>query len=140
MQAIIQYGPPIGLEKAQLLAAAAATEAGRNGWAMAIAVVDSSSQLVLLHRMDQTQHASIAVAQAKAKCAVDFKRATKVFEDAVAQGGIGLRMLAVGEVCPLEGGVPIVEEGRIVGAIGISGALSHQDGIVAAAALAALAT
>ncbi|HEY5809760.1 MAG TPA: heme-binding protein, partial [Povalibacter sp.] len=136
MQAVIQYGPPISLEKAQLLAAAAAAEASRNGWAMAIAVVDSTSHLVLMHRMDHTQHASIAVAQAKAKTAIDFKRSTKVFEDAVAQGGIGLRMLGVAEVCPLEGGVPIIEDGKLVGAIGISGALAQQDGVVAAAALA----
>jgi len=136
-QSITEYGSPLSLAKARLLAQAAEAEASRNGWAMVIAIVDSASQLVLVHRMDHAQYGSIAVAQAKAKSALDFKRPTKIFEDAVAQGGIGLRMLGV-EVCPLEGGMPILEEGKIIGAIGISGALSHQDGAVATAALLAL--
>ena len=138
MQAIKEYGPPISLARARHLADAAEAESARNGWAMVIAIVDSASHLILVHRMDHAQYGSIAIAQAKAKCALDFKRPTKVFEDAVAQGGIGVRMLAVDGVCPLEGGVPILENDRIIGAIGISGALSHQDGLVAAAALQAL--
>lgn len=135
---IKEYGPPISLTRAKALAEAAEAEASRNGWDMVIAVADSRSQLLLLHRMENAQYGSIAVAQAKAKCAVDFKRSTKLLEDAVAQGGIGLRLLSVENMCPLEGGVPIVEDGKLIGAIGISGALSHQDGAVAAVALRAL--
>ncbi|HKE92741.1 MAG TPA: heme-binding protein [Povalibacter sp.] len=138
MQTIKEYGPPITLASARQLAEAAEAEAARNGWAMVIAIVDSTSHLVLLHRMEQAQYGSIAVAQLKAKSALDFKRPTKIFEDAVAQGGLGLRMLGIDVICPLEGGVPIFADGRLIGAIGISGALSHQDGAVAAAALATI--
>lgn len=138
MKPIQQYGTPISLSKAKRLAEAAETEANKNGWKMVFAIVDSASQVVLVHRMDHAQYGSVAVAQAKAKTAVNFKRPTKVFEDAVAQGGLGLRILATEGICPLEGGVPIIEEGMLVGAIGVSGAQSHEDGTVANAALIAL--
>lgn len=135
MQSIQQYGSPILLSKAKRLADAAVAEAQKNGWSMVIAIVDSASQVVLVHRMDHAQYGSVAVAQAKAKTAVNFKRPSKVFEDAVAQGGLGLRILATEGICPLEGGIPIFEDGKLVGAIGVSGAQSHEDGLVAAAAL-----
>lgn len=138
MQAIPEYGPPISLAQAKRLAGAAEAEAVRNGWAMVVAIVDSGAQLVLLQRMDNAQYGSVAVAQAKARAAVNFKRPTKAYEDAVAQGGVGLRVLGIDEICPLEGGVPIIEAGRIVGAIGVSGALPAQDGAVANAALRAM--
>jgi uncharacterized protein GlcG (DUF336 family) len=138
MAAIVEYGNPISLATAKRVVEAAEAEAARNGWAMAIAIVDSGSNLVLLHRMDQAQYGSINIAQAKARSALNFKRPTKTFEDAVAQGGIGLRLLHSEGICPLEGGVPIVVENRLIGAIGVSGAMSHEDGQVAAAALRVL--
>jgi uncharacterized protein GlcG (DUF336 family) len=138
MQAILEYGSPISLAQAKRLAAAAEAEAAKHGWAMVVAIVDSGAQLVLLQRMDNAQYGSIAVAQAKARAAVNFKRPTKAYEDAVAQGGVGLRVLGVEDICPLEGGVPIIADGRIVGAIGVSGAMPAQDGAVANAALQAI--
>jgi glc operon protein GlcG len=129
----LEYGPPISLEEAKHVVAAAQAEATQNGWAMVIAVLDSGGHLVVLHKMDHAQFGSISIAQKKALTAVNFKRPTKVFEDAVAAGGIGLRMLSAEEVCALEGGLPLVREGKLVGAIGVSGAQSAQDGVVALA-------
>jgi uncharacterized protein GlcG (DUF336 family) len=88
--------------------------------------------------MDDTQNGSVEVSISKARSAALFKRATKVFQDGVAGGGAGLRILTLNGAVPIEGGVPIVVEGKIVGAIGVSGGTSEQDGVVAAAALAAL--
>lgn len=134
---IQEYGPAISLAVAKQVVARAEAAAQENGWAMVIAVVDSSGHLVLLHRMDHAQYGSIAVAQAKAATAINFKRPSRVFEDAVAAGGIGLRLLAMNnQCCPLEGGIPLQFDGRIVGAIGVSGAQSAQDGVVAAAGAA----
>jgi glc operon protein GlcG len=138
MQAVVQYGSPISLSKAKRLAEAAESEASKNGWSMVIAIVDSASQVVLVHRMDHAQYGSVNVAQAKAKTAVSFKRPSKVFEEAVAKGGLGLRILATEGICPLEGGIPIIEDGKLVGAIGVSGGQSHEDGAVANAALLAV--
>lgn len=130
---ILEYGPPISLAEAKQVVAAAEVEAAANNWAMVIAVVDSTGHLVVLHTMDGAQFGSIAIAQAKAQTAVDFKRPSKVFEDAVAGGGFGVRVLSVPTMCALEGGVPLLNDGKIVGAIGVSGAHSTQDGQVAAA-------
>lgn len=130
---ILEYGPPISLQLAKEVAAAAEKAAVENGWAMVIAIVDTTGHLVVLHKMDHAQYGSVAIAQSKARTAVEFKRSTKLFEDAVAAGGIGLRLLSTPGLCPLEGGLPLVHEGRLVGAIGVSGAQSTQDGIVAAA-------
>jgi glc operon protein GlcG len=127
------YGPPIGLEAAKKVMAAAEAEAMKNNWAMAIAILDSTGHLVMLHRLDNTQYGSIGVAEDKARSALDFRRPTKVFEDLVAQGGIGLRTLAVRGASPLEGGIPILVDGKIIGTIGVSGATSVQDGQVAKA-------
>jgi glc operon protein GlcG len=127
------YGPPIALTEAKAVIEAAESEARGNGWAMVIAVVDSTGHLVALSRMDDAQYGSIAIAQAKARTAVDFKRETKVFEDAVAGGGVGLRVLSAENICAIEGGAPLVRDGRIVGAIGVSGAKAAEDGQVAAA-------
>jgi glc operon protein GlcG len=127
------YGPPIGLEAAKKVMAAAEAEAMKNNWGMAIVILDSTGHIVMLHRLDNTQYGSIAVAEDKARSALDFRRPTKVFEDLVAQGGIGLRTLAVRGASPLEGGMPILVDGKIVGTIGVSGATSVQDGQVAKA-------
>ncbi len=130
---IIEYGPPISLADAKRVIEAAETEASTNQWAMVIAVVDGTGHLVALHKMDHAQFGSIAIAQAKAQTAVNFKRPTKVFEEAVAQGGLGLRLLSTQGLCPLEGGIPLLGDGKVIGAIGVSGAQSTQDGQVAMA-------
>ncbi len=127
------YGAPIGLEAARRAMAAAEEEATRNGWGVAIAVVDSGGHLVMLHRLDGTQIASVRIAEGKARTALEFRRPTKALEDAVAGGGAGLRLLSLENIFPLEGGVPIVAGGRIVGGIGVSGVTSQQDAQVARA-------
>ena len=126
------YGAPISLAAAKQAMAAAEAEAAKNGWAVAIAIVESGANLVMMHRLDNAQLSSTRIAEAKAKTAAEFRRPTKVFEDAVAGGGIGLRVLTFG-ASVAEGGVPIVSGGTIVGAIGVSGVQSHQDAQVAQA-------
>ena len=130
------YGSSIGLEMARRLAAPAIAEARKNQWTMAVAIVDVSGGLVYFEKMDDTQNGSVEVSISKARSAALFKRATKVFQDGVAGGGAGLRILTLKGAVPIEGGVPIVVDGKIIGAIGVSGGTSDQDGVVAAAALA----
>ena len=125
------YGPPIGLEAAKKAMAAAEGEAVKNNWPMAIVILDSTGHIVMLHRLDNTQYGSIRVAQDKAQTALDFRRPSKVFEDLVAQGGIGMRTLGLRGATPLEGGVPIIADSKIIGAVGVSGATAQQDGQVA---------
>ncbi len=132
----IPYGSPIPLERAKLVAAAAAAEAQKNGWTMAVSIVDSSGDLVFFEKMDGTQLGSIQVSIAKARSAALFKRPTKSYEDALAAGGIGVRVLKVPDAMPVEGGVPLVENGKIIGAVGVSGGQSTQDGQCANAAAA----
>jgi glc operon protein GlcG len=127
------YGVPIGLEAAKKVMAAAEAEATKNNWGMAIAILDSTGHIVMLHRLDNTQYGSIGVAEDKARSALDYRRPTKVFEDLVAQGGIGMRTLALRGASPLEGGIPLIVDNKVVGAIGVSGATSIQDGQVAKA-------
>ena len=134
----LEYGAPISLEQAKAVMAAAEAEARANDWPMVIAIVDSGGHLVMLHSFDHAQHGSVVIAQEKARCAVNFKRATKTIEDAVAQGGLNLRMLSTPGMVPLEGGLPLVAGGKIIGAIGVSGMRSNQDGQVAEAAAKAL--
>ena len=134
----LDYDPTLSLAQAQRMLAAALAEAEQNRWPMVIAIVDSAARLMLFARMEQAQGGSIEVAQAKARTAANFKRPTKVFEDAVAAGGQGVRTLAMPGVCPIEGGLPIVANGKVLGAIGVSGMRSDQDTVVALAGLAAL--
>jgi len=122
------YGPSITIELAKKAAAPALAEARRNNWTMAVAIVDVSGALVYFERMDDTQSGSVNVAQAKARSAALFKRPTKAFQDALAAGGEGLRVLALEGAVPVEGGLPLVVNGGIVGAIGLSGGTSPQDG------------
>jgi uncharacterized protein GlcG (DUF336 family) len=129
--AVVEYGPPLSLAEAKRVIEAAEAEAAANQWAMVIAVLDSSAHLVALHRMDHTQYASVEVAQAKGKTALNFKRPTKVFEEGLAAGQ--LRWLGMPGICPLEGGILIMKDGRISGAIGVSGGTAAQDAQVAAA-------
>jgi len=113
--------------------AGAEAEAKKNKWNMVIAVLDSGGHLVMLERMDGTQLGSIDAAKDKAYSAVLYRRPTKVFQDLVGQGGPNLRLLRLAGASPLEGGIPIVVDGKIVGAIGVSGATSEQDAQVAKA-------
>jgi len=124
------------LDAAKQIAAAAHEEARKNHWTMAICIVDDGAHLLYLERMDGTQIASVIVAQDKAATAVRFKRPTKALEEAVAGGRFVVMKLA--GVTPIEGGLPIVVEGEVIGGIGVSGATSPQDGQVAAAGLAVL--
>jgi glc operon protein GlcG len=133
------YGAPIALDAARRAMAAAEEEATRNGWGVAIAIVDSGGHLVMMHRLDGTQIASIRIAEGKARTALEFRRPTKALEDVIAGGGVGLRLLALEGATPLEGGVPIVAGGRMVGAIGVSGVTSAQDAQVARAGAEAAA-
>jgi uncharacterized protein GlcG (DUF336 family) len=137
-QGTMSYGTPITVEMARKVAAPAVAEARRNGWTMAVAIVDTHGDLVYFERMDDTQVGSVDVAIAKARSAARFKRPTKAFQDAVAAGGEGLRVLALTGAVPVEGGLPLVSEGRIIGAIGMSGGTSAQDGQAAAAGTAVL--
>ena len=132
------YGPSIVLEKARAASAAAVAEARANGWTMAVAVVDPAGHLVYFEKMDDTQNGSVVIAQAKARSAALFKRPTKAFQEALAAGGEGLRMLGLEGAVPVDGGVPIEIDGKIAGAIGVSGGTSAQDGQCAQAAIAAL--
>jgi uncharacterized protein GlcG (DUF336 family) len=138
-QGPMSYGPPITLEAAKKVAAAAEAEASKNGWPVVIAIVDSGSHLVLLQRLDNTQYASLEIAKGKATTAVNFRRPSKALEDAVAGGGAGLRLLRVDGMYPMEGGIPIVDQGKIIGAIGVSGVTSVQDAQVAKAGADVLA-
>ena len=127
------YGAPITLEQAKKVVAGAEAEARKNSWNVVIAILDSGGHLVLLQRLDNTQFSSIEVAQQKAYSAVAFRRPTKVFQDAVAAGGDGLRILKLHGAIPIEGGLPLISDGKIVGAIGVSGVTSQQDNQIAKA-------
>ncbi len=122
------YGPSISLENAKKAAAPALAEARKNNWTVVAAVVDTGGNLVYFEKMDNTQIGSAEVAIDKARSAALFKRATKAFEDVLASGGDGLRVLRLRDAIPVEGGVPLLIDGKIVGAIGVSGGTSKQDG------------
>ena len=125
------YGPQITLETAKKIAAAAEAEARKNNWRMAIAIVDTHGMLVYYELLDDTQTGSANVAVEKAKTAAMFRRPSKEFEDNIAGGRNAI--LGLGNVTPIEGGVPIVIGGKIVGAIGASGGSSAQDAQVSKA-------
>jgi len=129
----LSYGTPITLELARTVAAAAEAEAAKNQWPMAIAIVDSTGHLALFQRTDGTQLASMDIAIAKAKSAVNYRRSTKVFEDMIAAGGAGVRALSLPGAMAVEGGLLLVKNGAIIGAIGVSGMRSVDDGVVAQA-------
>jgi glc operon protein GlcG len=132
------YGAPISLEDAKKAAAPALAEAAKNHWAMAVAIVDPSGNLVYYEKMDATQLGSANVAIDKARSAALFKRPTKTYQDALAAGGDGLRILRVQGAIPIEGGVPLLVDGKIAGAIGVSGGTAAQDGQCANAGASAL--
>jgi glc operon protein GlcG len=132
------YGPAISLENAKKVAVPALAEAVKNNWAMAVAIVDPSGNLVYYEKMDATQIGSANVAIDKARSAALFKRPTKTYQDAPAAGGDGMRVLRLQGAVPIEGGIPILVDGKIAGAIGISGGTSAQDGQCAKAGADAL--
>ena len=131
------YGMSIGFDAAKKAITAAEAEAKKNNWPVAIAVVDTGGHLVAFSRLDNTQIGSVDIAIGKAVTANNLKRATKALQDGIAQGGANLRLLAVKGITPLEGGVPIVVDGKIIGAIGVSGVTSAQDAECAMAGAAA---
>jgi uncharacterized protein GlcG (DUF336 family) len=133
-----QYGANVTLEQARTAVAAADAEARKNSWPVAIAIVDTAGQLVLYQRHDNTQTASVLISQDKAVSAAMFRRTTKVIQDAVAQGGVGVRFLNLRGASAVEGGLPLYVDGKIIGAIGVSGVNSDQDGQVAAAGVNSL--
>ena len=122
----IPYGTPINLEHAKQLADAAMAEAKKHSWKMAISVVDTAGNLVFFQKIDGTQLASVQISQDKARAAAEFRRATKLFQDAI-DGGHPY-VLSLHGVVGSEGGIPLVEGGQLIGAIGCSGGTSQQDG------------
>lgn len=132
------YGPPVSVENAKKAVAAALAEAVKNHWNMAIAVVDPNGTLVYYEKMDNTQLGSADVSIDKARSAALFKRPTKAFQDALASGGAGVRVMSLRGAIPVEGGVPLISDGKIIGAIGVSGAQSEQDGQCAIAGAATI--
>jgi glc operon protein GlcG len=123
------YGTPISLEKAQDIVEAATAEASKRGWQLNVAVVDSGANLVAFARMDGAQLASVAISQHKARAAVKYRRPTKAFEDAI-QLKDNKYILTLDDVIASRGGIPLVENGKIIGAIGCSGGTGSQDEVV----------
>ena len=131
------YGSPINLEQAKKVMAGAEAEAKKNNWPVAIVILDSGGQMVMMQRLDNTQWGSVDIAREKARTAVALRRPTKVLQDGIAQGGVNLRFLSTG-FSVLEGGIPIVHENKIIGSIGVSGVTSQQDAQTAQAGQDAL--
>ena len=129
------YGQEIGAEQAKKIAAGAIAESKKNGWRMAVAIVDNHGFLVYFERMEDTQTASVGVAVDKAKASAMYRRPTKAFEDGIAKGRVAL--LGLAGATPIEGGIPIMVGGKVIGGVGVSGANSDQDAAAAAAGLKA---
>jgi len=127
----VPYGLSINLESAKKVVAAAVAEARKNNWNMAVAIVDPGGHLVYFEKMDGTQTGSVDLSIEKARTAALFRRPTKVFQDGVAAGGEGVRLLRLTGAIPIDGGVPIILDGKLVGGIGVSGGAGDQDGHVA---------
>jgi glc operon protein GlcG len=133
----VPYGLSVSTESAKSAAAASIAEARKNNWKMAIAIVDTGGYLVYFEKMQDTQTGSVDLAIEKARTAALFRRPTKVFQDGLAAGGEGLRLLRLTGAIPIDGGVPIIVEGKIIGAVGVSGGSGEQDGQVAKAGASA---
>lgn len=128
-----QYGNAVDLDNARKVISAAQAEARKNSWPVAVAVVDNHGMLIAYEMMDNTQTASAQVAIDKAVSSAIYRRTTKVFQDAVAGGGAGLRSLNLRNASMVEGGIPLIAGGKIIGAVGVSGVNADQDGMVAKA-------
>jgi uncharacterized protein GlcG (DUF336 family) len=132
------YGPSITLAQAKKVAEAALAPAYENRWTVVIAIVDPAGHLVYLEKMDQTQVGSVGVAEDKARSAAIFKRPTKTLQDRLARGGDGLLVLRLRGAIPVEGGLPIISDGKLIGALGVSGGSSAEDEACAEAGAAAI--
>ena len=132
------YGPSITLVQAKKVAEAALAPARANGWTIVVAIVDPGGHLVYLEKLDQTQVGSVVIAEQKARSAAIYKRPTKMFQERLARGGDGLLVLRLAGAIPVEGGVPIVVNGQLVGALGVSGGSSSEDEACAVAGAGAL--
>jgi glc operon protein GlcG len=132
------YGLPITLEQAKKVVVGAEAEAKKNNWNVVIAVLDSGGNIVMLQRMDGAQFGSIEVAREKAYSAVAYRRPTKVFQDLIEQGGVHMRLLRLSGASVLEGGIPITVDGKLIGAVGVSGVTSQQDAQIARAGIEGL--
>lgn len=137
-QGPLPYGAPISLETAKKIVAASVVEARKNNWGMAVAIADPAGHLVAFERIDDTQTGSINIAIGKARSAAQFRRPTKVFQDLLAKGSNFTYLLGLEGAVPVQGGIPIVIGGKIVGAVGVSGGTGEQDGVVAQAGLDSL--
>jgi len=133
------YGAPITLDQAKRVMAAAELEAAKNSWTVAITILDSGGNMVMFHKADNAQLSAITTSAGKARTALDFKLPSKALDDAIAAGGAGMRLLALKDITPLQGGILILADGKIAGAIGVSGALSAQDDQIAKAGAEVLA-
>jgi uncharacterized protein GlcG (DUF336 family) len=133
------YGAPITLDQAKRVMGAAELEAAKNAWIVAIAILDSGGNMVMFHKGDNTQLSAITTSTGKARTALEFKLPSKALDDAIAAGGAGMRLLALKDITPLQGGLLILVDGKIAGAIGVSGALSAQDDQIAKAGADVLA-
>lgn len=131
------YGAPISADKAQAAIQAAVAESKKRGWQLNIAVVDSGANLVAFLRMDGAQIGSIAIAEHKARAAVKYRRPTKAFEDAIQQKDLKY-ILTLDDVIASRGGIPLIEDGKIIGAVGCSGATGSQDEVICQAGAATI--
>jgi glc operon protein GlcG len=132
------YGAPISLQKAEAAKQAAVAEATKRGWQLNVAVLDSGGNLVTFARMDGAQLGSISISEHKARVAVKYRRPTRLFEDLVQKGIVYLTTLD--DVIASRGGIPLVEDGKIIGAIGCSGGTGSQDEVVCTAGAATINT
>jgi uncharacterized protein GlcG (DUF336 family) len=132
----VPYGAPISLARAQALITAATAEAEKHGWALDVAVVDSGANLLAFARMDGAQLGSIAVSEHKARASVKFRRPTKAFEEALQKNDF--RVLTIDDVMGSRGGIPLIEDGKLIGAIGCSGGTGSQDEVACLAAAATI--
>ena len=133
----IPYGTPISLERAEIAITAAVAEAKKHNWKLNVAVVDSGANLVAFQRMDGAQLASIMIAQHKARAAASFRRETRVYEDAVQVKGNSY-VLGIDGVITARGGIPLIQDGKLVGAIGCSGGAGSQDEVACKAGVATI--
>jgi glc operon protein GlcG len=136
---MLPYGASITLDQAKRVMAAAELEAAKNSWPVAITILDSGGNLVMFHKVDNAQLSATTTSEGKARTSLEFKLPSKALDDAIAAGGAGMRLLALKDITPLQGGLLVEVDGKIIGAIGVSGALSSQDEQVAKAGTDALA-
>jgi glc operon protein GlcG len=134
----IPYGAPISLDRAQAAINAAVAESKKRGWKLNIAVMDSGANLVAFARMDGAQIGSVAIAEHKARAAVKYRRETKTFESGVQEGNLHY-LLTLDDIIASRGGIPIIDNGQMIGAVGCSGGTGSQDEVVCKAGVDALA-